>query len=140
MVDDQIVADRITLESRIQQEISKDSKCTVSFQYLPTKIKVFTYNTVTQEFFLLLSMPMKSEGEIKNGSYTIDTLLLMSDYLESHKIESNSYTVEWSKKKSTVKNTSYFYCENVRQVIDRFFDTKDPDGYIIYNIKLNPVA
>ena len=125
-----------SLEAKILDEVRKTNrKHTVHFYYTePFKVKVATFNPLLNEMFTLASIT--SEISI------VDALENVLRYVVTHRDCYNSYTVIWSKKISDVieSNSSVFYCKNVKEVIDKFFDGKDEDSYIIYEIKMSPLS
>ena len=58
----------------------------------------------------------------------------------------SSFTVEWAKKENNVSrvgpiiHTSYFYCHDILDVTEKFFFNKKSEDYVVYLIKLNPIA
>lgn len=127
----------VDLESKIALEIRKDNGSTVSFNYdyVPfspiTTVKAFTVNPVTRELFLLHSVTSQTQQ---------DALESILTYVKTHKDEMNSFTVKWSRKTDGISYTSFFYCKDVMELVSKFYDGKDPYLYIIYEIKLNPIA
>ena len=124
------------LEGLITDEIQKgDNNVKLTFNYSTTMInrtivKVFTRNPVSKEFFLLSSAVSIN---------TVSALEILLEYAQTHKSDMSSFTVVWVRRGGT-QTTSYFYCKNVVELIEKFFDGKDPSLYIIYEIKLNPIA
>lgn len=130
------------LEAQIRATVQKDNIISVNFQYGTSKwpvsgnpcssVAVYTYNSKTKEFFLLMTV---------SGTNNVSCLEEILAYVTIHKNEMNSYTVLWSRKgENTPINSSYFYCKNVVELTEKFFAGKDPAGYIIYEIKLNPIS
>lgn len=125
------------LETQISRAIKGDSGHTVSFFYKTdaherVTVKVFTRNTGNGELFLLSSATATSE-EMALGA--------ILEYVTTHKNSMSPFTVLWAKVGTGKTNTSYFYCKNVREVVAKFFDGKeDEDAYVVYEIKLNPIA
>jgi hypothetical protein len=143
----------IELEDKISQIVFSDNKRTVHFEYstqefetpfnaletaqtLYTKSKKFqviahTYNSQNKETFLL-----KTEvGE----SYE-ECLQKIFDYIQNRRKIVNSYTVIWCKKKDNIRQTSYFFGSSVIEVVEKFFNGKDPNEYLVYEIKMNPLS
>jgi len=125
------------LEAEILEEVRKTNpKHTVSFLYEPNKVKVSTFNPLREEFFTLISV--KSESSVE------DALKKALIYIKTHRVEYNSFTVVWAKKQNQAHQTkpepSIFYCNSIRHVLDKFYDGKDEDMYIIYEIKMNPIS
>ena len=98
------------------------------------KVSAYTFNANTGETFLL-----KEE----KGETPLEALQKISDYVEANKETMNSFTVRWTKLengKLGSYNTSYFYCHDITEVISKFFTGKYIKDYVIYEIKLNPIA
>lgn len=98
------------------------------------KVSAYTFNAITGETFLL-----KSE----KGDTPLEALQKICDYVEANKETMNSFTVNWTKLengKLGYYNTSYFYCHDITEVISKFFAGKSVKDYVIYEIKLNPIA
>lgn len=126
------------LEAEILEEVRKTNpKHTVQFSYSePYDVKVTTFNPLLAEFFTLATMGSTLSKE--------DALQKVLVYIKTHREEYNSFTVTWAKKivgsNDTKPAPSVFYCNSIRQVLDKFFDGKDEEMYIIYEIKMNPIA
>ena len=59
------------------------------------------------------------------------------------KVNYSSFTVEWCKKEKGTYGEyqkSYFYCENAKEVSDKFYAGKNPSDYEVFLIKLNPIS
>jgi hypothetical protein len=126
------------LEAEILDEVRKTNpKHTVQFTYSdPYDVKVTTFNPLLGEFFTLATVSSELSKE--------DALQQVLNYIKTHREEYNSFTVIWAKKivgsDDTKPAPSVFYCNSIRQVLDKFFDGKDEDMYIIYEIKMNPIS
>lgn len=136
------------LEHDIASFIGTDNGCTVHFNYnaeyihgsreLPGwKVDAYTVNPKSEETFLL-----KSESE-KTKEKALKKIL---EYLKKQKGES-PFSVMWVKKGDSKDenltkhiNVSHFYCHDILGVVERFFNGKNPEDYVIYEIKLNPIA
>jgi hypothetical protein len=143
----------IDLEDKISKIVFVDNKRTVHFEYsqqefetpfnvlesgqpVYTKTKhhqviAHTYNSGNRETFML-----KSEV----GSSYEECLEKIHNYILNHRKSVSTYTVVWCKKQNTKQETSYFIGSSVIEVINKFFDGKDPDEYIVYTIKMNPIS
>lgn len=99
------------------------------------RVQAFTLNSNTKETFLLKEV---------TGEDHLECYSKILDYVEHTKLAMNTFTVNWSKKENGTLgsyNTSYFYCQDVTEVIKKFFDGgKDVSDYVIYEIKLNPIS
>ena len=107
----------------------------IQFEYkMLAEVKAFTHNTQTGETFLLKSVSADTH---------IQCLVKILEYLEHTKKSMNTYTVNWSRVENGslgTYNTSYFYCHDVIEVVNKFFSGKNIRDYIIYEIKLNQLS
>lgn len=129
----------IDLEDRISKVVFNDNKRSVRFDYKSldqvSKKEVFAYthNTDNGETFILKVVTCDT---FESG------LMEILKYVENHKKTMSSFTVNWSKKGEGVykPEVSYFYCEDMVEVMSKFFNGKDRSDYIIYEVKLNPIS
>jgi hypothetical protein len=117
------------LEEEISDLINSDNGRTTYFEYCvnENQVNVYTYNNKNKEFFLL----NKSTG----SSYQ-ESLKKALIYIKERDKFHECYTVSWSRKGRIGENISYFYCNDVIDVINKFFDRKDSKLYNIYEIKI----
>lgn len=128
----------INLEHEISSYITPDNGATVHFEYetdglwgTPSWIvSALTINPNNKEIFLL----KKESASTKEGA-----LKKILSYVKEQK-GLNSFTVIWAKKGNNKTETSYFYCHDVVDVVDKFFNNKETSQYTIYEIKMNPIA
>jgi hypothetical protein len=139
----------LNLEHQIAFFLSSDNKsqCTVHFDYKEEYLEkgnigknpstewtaiAQTFNPVTDETFLL---------KTETASTKEKALKKILDYLKKQKGES-PFTVKWMKKgdNSTKQNESHFYCHDILGVVENFFHGKNPEDYIVHEIKLNPIS
>jgi len=133
-----VTSRQFKLEEQIRELVRKDNKCDVQFIYNRDSDKwsvdVFTVNPSNGETFL-----MKSEPSI-DANYEL-ALERVLQYVNTHKKDYSSFTVEWAKKGEDSNTTSYFYCTGMYDVLHKFYEGKsNPDKYIIFSIKLNAVG
>lgn len=131
------------IESQISEAIKSDNGRYVHFEYTkevtnefgqitsPCKVSAWTYNDTDGESFLLKS----SEG----NDYE-ECLLNIFDWLEKNKKNKDPYTVTWRKIGVTGMNTSYFYCKDIVEVVQKFFHGKEISEYQIFKIELMPLS
>ncbi len=130
-----VTSRQFKLEEQIRELVRKDNKCDVQFIYNRDadkwSVDVFTVNPSNGETFL-----MKSEPSV-DANYEL-ALERVLQYVNTHKKDYSSYTVEWAKKGENSNTTSYFYCTGMYDVLHKFYEGKNnPDKYIIFSIKLN---
>ena len=125
----------IYLEDRISKLIFSDNGRTIHFEYNlqegQHKVVAHTYNSKNRETFLLKTETGTSYEECLNKIYT---------YIESIQKSDNSYTIVWSRKGKSEINKSYFMGEDIIEVIKKFFNGKDVNQYLVYEIKMNPTS
>lgn len=133
------------LEEEIKSIIFNDNGCTATFEYneIPnqynslmtkkhTQVVVRTFNSSKDETFIMC---------VKKGASAHDALNEVINYLKLIKKSGSSYTVRWRKKGEHMPlQSSYFYCDNILQVVDRFFTDKNVDEYVVDEIKMNPIS
>lgn len=98
------------------------------------QVVAFTINDKTNEKFLL---------KIVTADSQVEAMQQILEYVEKSINSTSSFTVRWSKKENGQlgdSNLSYFYCHDVLDVVNKFFDGKSVNDYVIYEIKLNPIA
>ena len=128
----------LKLEHDISTFIGTDNGCTVHFEYLSRSLETehtvsaYTVNPKSGETFLLKSAnALTKELALKQ----------ILEYVKNQKGLS-SFTVKWYKKgtDALTVQTSYFFCHDILDVVEKFFAGKNPEDYIVYEIKLNPMA
>lgn len=138
---------KIALEDEIARAIMAENGCTAHFDCEDEKIygnsmkgessnlstvnrviTVITYNPNTCETFLLKSVCEKTDEE---------GLIKISSYVQSHKIDYDSFTVSWAKKGEAKQSKSYFYCKDILEALDKFFFNKKREDYTIYSVNMN---
>lgn len=120
----------IELEDEIATIIQKDNGRTIHFEYIGgNMVEAYTYNHNNKETFLLTK---------KVGQDYVDCLQKILDYVKQNQKTYDSYTVIWARKGRGERTTSYFYCRDIVEVIDKFFEGKDKNLYHVYEIRMNP--
>ena len=137
---------RCDLEEQIVSMIRKDNQATCHFIYQDetdesanplVSLTVITRNPKHHEIFTLFST--------QKYSSPIDCLDEVIEYLTKLQTKPNdffSYKVIWYKKSVSPNElqTSYFYVTNMKELIDKFYEHKDVNEFIIYSISLNPLS
>jgi len=113
-------------EYMISELIKGDSGCYTNFDYdsvyqggTNTNLKVITYNPIHKTHFLL---------------HQIDGI----DALDTLHTKYASYTVEWWHVDKQGINRSYFYGQNIEEVMKKFYYCKRREDYTILSVRLNP--
>lgn len=142
--------EKLELETKIADIIEADNGCTTSFEYeyVPTlipdgtmgghvvdknEVRAITYNPKNNERFLLLKVQESSE---------IDALYKILEYVENHRTVYYSHTIVWRNLKEQLvrNNTSYFYAKNALEAMEKFYHGKNPNDYMVFEVKLNPIS
>jgi hypothetical protein len=131
-------------EYMISELIKGDNGCYTNFDYdsvyqggTNTTLKVITYNPTHKTHFLLHQI---------DGIDALDTLHKMYDHIYNIKEllqqKSNtkyaSYTVEWWHVDKQGINRSYFYGQNIEEVMRKFYYRKRKEEYTVLSVRLNP--
>ncbi len=123
----------IILEDKINEVLKADGK-NIHYDYFANGIDAYTSNIKTGENFFMTRVDNEDEeGCLKE----------ILNYLLNHKENMTSYTVNWYKKENGnlgSYNTSYFYCKDMMEVLNKFYTGKDKTNYVIDMIKSNPIA
>jgi hypothetical protein len=132
----------LELESEIQSRIYRDNQRTSHFEYnevpdMPASYKMLqlvatTYNSVNGESFVLKTVTGKTEEDC------LDALL---KYLDLIKKDPMTYTVTWRKKgEGMPSQKSYFYCNDLMELAEKFYYGKVREEYIVEEVKLMPIS
>ena len=127
------------LESEIQSKIFKDNARTVHFEYHKIsgrenrlQLVATTYNSENGESFVLKTILGQSED---------DCLEQLLNYLRVFKKDPMTYTVTWRKKgENTPSQVSYFYCNDLMELAEKFYHGKVKEEYIVEEVKLSPIS
>lgn len=130
------------LEHKISQLILNDNKCSTHFEYIQpcyqqsnNKLNIVTYNHTHNQHFLLCSASGNSFLECLKSAYEYISKICRKE------IELNSYTVSWASKiEGSHSRNSYFYGENIFEVLKKFYFDKNEADFIIHSILLNPIS
>jgi hypothetical protein len=113
-------------EYMISELIKGDGGCYTNFDYdsvyqggTNTNLKVITYNPIHKTHFLLHQI---------DGIDALDTLHKMYDHIYNIK--------ELLQQKGNTN--SYFYGQNIEEVMKKFYYRKRRDDYTILSVRLNP--
>ena len=131
-------------EYMISELIKRNGGCYSNFDYdslyqggTNISLKVITYNPIHKTHFLLHQI---------DGINALDTLHKMYDHLYNIKellqqktnTKYASYTVEWWYVDKPGINHSYFYGQNIEEVMKKFYYRKRREDYNILSVRLNP--
>lgn len=131
------------LERKISEIVHQDNNRSVHFEYIrsltneygvvtkPSKVNAWTFNNINNESFLL-----KSE---EGNSYS-ECLFKILNWLENVPKSKDHFTVKWRKMGTEGLNVSYFYCKDVIELVEKFYERKNINEYQIFEIKMNPIS
>ena len=96
---------------------------------------IITFNKLHHQHFLLHSTKCDSFLECLKKAY---------EYVNSvckKEVKLNSYTVSWMSNEDNIDTKkSYFYGENISQVLEKFYFNKKSEDFTIHSITLNPIS
>ena len=132
---------KIALEDEISRALMAENGCTAHFDYSDDRmnmkgvdvpknrtITVMTYNPKTRETFLLKEVSAESDEQ---------GLMKVSEYVKTHKVDYDSFTVLWAKKGEKKQAGSYFYCKDALEALEKFYFNKQREDYIIYSVTMS---
>ena len=130
------------LENSISELIFKDNKCSTHFEYIQPcyqqsgyKLNIITFNQQHNQHFLLRSTEGESFLECLEKAYQYVNKVCKKE------VKINSYTVSWVSNDDNVNTTnSYFYGDNIEEVLEKFYFNKKKEDFIIHSINLNPIS
>jgi hypothetical protein len=134
--------DIIILENKIFNLLNGSNGVSVHFKYENEILTLLTYNSKSDEFFLLKEVSEEVMVIAYEKMYDyVKTLINSIDNKHSDNPIGGSYTVEWSKNGGETFK-SYFYCNSMEEVLTKFYFGKEGYKQIfeVYDIKLNPLS
>lgn len=141
------------VQHKIQKLLNQENGVSCHFISDGSTLHLVTFNPVHGETFLLHSEEILnplSPISPKRGSLFVFPYIRMYEFVkrlfeqkfspEKANVNKKTYTVSWVK--DGAENKSYFYGNNMRDVIDKFYFGKEAimDSYNILEIKLNPIS
>lgn len=126
----------LKLKHEILNIVKSDNGCYVSFDYKSDDgkqtVRAFTVNPNRGNIPFLLKEATADTQE--------EALKQILDYLK-RKSDMSSFTITWNEaNSSTPIKKSYFYCHDALEAIQKFFVDKNVVDFIIYEVRLNPIA
>ena len=94
-------------------------------------LRLVTFNPIHNQSFLFHSVEADSEMEAYRQ---------MLRYVQYHKEEESSYTIQWSLLGENKLHTSYFRANNILGALDKLYFDRDPNGIIVFSVMLNPIS
>ena len=132
----------LELENKIRKIISNDNARIAAFEYTPLQVMseddifvltVSTFNEATKEVTVMYKTKPDTSKEV--------CLAEVVNYLEVIKPTLSPYTMIWKKKGDPADSTkSYFYVNNVQEILDKFFSNRKIEEYVIFSINMNGYA
>ncbi len=126
----------IELEDKIRKMVAEDNKRIAIFEY-STKagivereiLTVSTFNSETKEVTVMYTT------EAQEGRK--DCLAEVIKYLEITKPSICPFTMRWKKKGPGEESTlSYFHCNDMQEVLDKFFANRNKKEYVIFSLEM----
>lgn len=128
------------LQSHIRTLIRQDNGADCEFFYSTEKrndhinyLTVVTINPKHREMFTL--------HQTKGYLSKVECLDEVITYLESINLPESSfipYKVTWYRRDVGEPNTSTFYVKEMQELLDKFYENKDPINYVIQSITMIP--
>ena len=64
----------------------------------------------------------------------------MLKYVQFHKEEESSYTIQWTLLGENKLHTSYFRANTILGALNKLYFDRDPNGIIVFSVILNPIS
>jgi hypothetical protein len=126
--------EKIEIQSKIGRYISI-GKENIHFQVERINDKVIlrlmTFNPIHNQSFLFHSVSSDSEMEAYRE---------MLGYVQYHKEEESSYTIQWSLLGENKLYTSYFRANTILGALDKLYFDRDPNTINVFSVMLNPIS
>ena len=126
--------EKLEIQTKIGRYISI-GKENIHFQIEKKKSKVvlrlITFNSIHNQSFLFHSVSSDSEMEAYRE---------MLGYVQYHKEEESSYTIQWSLLGENKLYTSYFRANSILGALDKLYFDRDPNTINVFSVMLNPIS
>lgn len=132
---------RCELEQRIQAQIYNDNRATCHFDYQSVDnqqivLILITSNPTHNELFTLYTTDPHC-----NEIQCLDEVLVYLDKIRNKDHGLYNYQVQWYKTEEYDKKyTSFFTGKNIMEILNRFFENKDPDEFVVISIQMRPIS
>lgn len=107
----------------------------LSYQLKKSKTKVslqlITFNPLHNQRFLFHACEADSAEECFRQ---------MLKYVQYHKEEESSYTIQWTLLGENKLHTSYFRSNSILGALNKLYFDRDPNGIIVFSVILNPIS
>jgi hypothetical protein len=107
----------------------------LSYQVKKSKTKVslqlITFNPLHNQRFLFHACEADSAEECFRQ---------MLKYVQYHKEEESSYTMQWTLLGENKLHTSYFRANSILGALNKLYFDRDPNGIIVFSVILNPIS
>jgi hypothetical protein len=94
-------------------------------------LQLLTYNPLHNQRFLFHSCEADSAEECFRK---------MLKYVQFHKEEESSYTIQWTLLGENKLHTSYFRANTILGALNKLYFDRDPNGIIVFSVILNPIS
>ncbi len=126
--------EKLEIQIKIGRYISI-GKENIHFQIEKKKSKVIlrliTFNPLHNQSFLFHTVSSDSEMEAYRE---------MLSYVQYHKEEESSYTIQWSLLGENKLHTSYFRANTILGALDKLYFERDPNTINVFSVMLNPIS
>ncbi len=94
-------------------------------------LQLITYNPLHNQRFLFHAIEADSAEECFRK---------MLKYVQFHKEEESSYTIQWTLLGENKLHTSYFRANTILGALNKLYFDRDPNGIIVFSVILNPIS
>lgn len=94
-----------------------------------TRLDLITVNPRHHQSFLF---------RYETGSDKLDALRKMLAYVQRHRDEESSYTIQWRARGEKELQTSYFRAHNAYEALDKLYYGRDLTTITVFSVVLNP--
>ena len=137
-------------QNTIFKMLNGNNGVTVHFRYEDNVLSLITFNPKNDEYFLVKSIPLKTSHSSSTLEELtvydemvkyVDMLVHCIDKKEVYPSVGTPYTVTWTKAGEKI-NTSYFYGDNIEDVLSKFYYGKESIKHLfnILEIKQNSLS
>lgn len=130
-------------ENTIQELIKNDNNCSAHFRYTrwgsngKNKLSIVTYNPKSETSFLLHSIELANNEDVEIYEYMYDHIINLKKTLEKKESPYIHYKISWWNNVINKTEMSFFYGENIEQILRKFYYEKSKN-ITIYSMQLMP--
>ena len=130
-------------ENAIQELIKNDNNCSAHFRYErwrsngKNKLSIITYNPKTEASFLLHSIELANNDDIKIYEFMYEHIVNLKKTLKEKDSPYIHYKINWWNTITSKSETSFFYGENIEHILRKFYYEKSKIT-TIFSMQLMP--